>query len=133
MCVAVSCVTYAMKFEKQATLLVCLTDLNTWHYFKLKLSNGEFFRTDSGKPSFLSGVIPLWNSTQDSIIKIDSDATFYERFKGRLTYLVFYCITILFLCTYCISFALCLLPLFAYTLSFQSCFCLGVVYILGSL
>ena len=32
---------YTMKYGKQRTLLACLTDLNTWHYFKLKLSNGK--------------------------------------------------------------------------------------------
>ena len=32
---------YTMKSEKLKTLLACLTDLQTWHYFKLKLSNGK--------------------------------------------------------------------------------------------
>lgn len=32
---------YAMKYESITTLLACLTDLNNWHYFKLKLSCGK--------------------------------------------------------------------------------------------
>ena len=30
---------YVLKFEKQTEILVCLTDLHTWHYFQFKLTS----------------------------------------------------------------------------------------------
>ena len=48
---------YTMKYEKLKTLLACLTDLQTWHYFKLTLSNGKLEGLSSS--TLLTHLIPL--------------------------------------------------------------------------